>query len=195
MSLGDERPVPMQRSLGVGRGKVFPAARARSLLSPLRRIVQPPSRTVGRIGLAASDRVLEIGCGPAYFTPELVRSVPRGRVVAFDLQLAMLKLAVKRADRSVDFVQGDATALPFKDASFDAALVILVLGEVSDRARCLAELARVVRNGGQVALCESRRDSDFIGLSDLVAQVESHGFSFVGRRGFAWEYMARFSRV
>jgi hypothetical protein len=50
------------RDYGVGRGKVFPAAKARSLLNPLRRIVQSPRAVVERIGLAPSARVLELGC-------------------------------------------------------------------------------------------------------------------------------------
>ncbi len=184
-----------ERVFGVGRGKVFPAERAKSLLNPARRIVQSPSRTVAKMALRASDRVLEIGSGPGYFTPELARATPSGRVVALDLQSEMLRLAAARTDRgSVSCVQGDAMALPFADARFDAALVILVLGEVPDRAACLGEIARVVRAGGQLALCESRRDSDFIGLRDLVALVEPAGFEFAGRRGIAWEYTARFLR-
>jgi ubiquinone/menaquinone biosynthesis C-methylase UbiE len=187
--------VASDRVFGVGRGKVFPAARAKTLLNPARRIVQSPSRTVAKMGLRATDRVLEIGSGPGYFTPELARATPSGRVVAMDLQIEMLELASARTDRrSVSCVQGDAMALPFGEAAFDAASVILVLGEVPDRVACIAEIARVVRAGGHLVLCESRRDSDFIGLRDLVALVEPAGFQFAGRRGIAWEYTARFLR-
>jgi len=53
---------------GLERGKVFPAAHARSLLNPLRKLVQSPERTVAAIRIGPADRVLELGCGPGYFT-------------------------------------------------------------------------------------------------------------------------------
>jgi ubiquinone/menaquinone biosynthesis C-methylase UbiE len=58
-----------QRDYGLGRGKVYPAADASSLLHPLRRLVQSSRRTVAAMGLRDTDRVLEVGCGPGYFTP------------------------------------------------------------------------------------------------------------------------------
>src|SRR3954462_14000442 len=48
------------REYGMGSGKVFPAARAKSLLNPARRLVQSPSRTVAAIGLRHGARVLEL---------------------------------------------------------------------------------------------------------------------------------------
>lgn len=186
-----------QRTFGVGRGKVFPSARANSLLHPARRLIQSSRKTVARMGLHLADRVLELGCGPGYFTPELARAVPNGSVTGFDLQMEMLALAGQRIDAvgNVVRVQGDAAVLPFAPASFDAAVVILMLGELPDRAGCLAELARIVRPGGQLVMCESRRDSDFIALKELVALVEPWGFRLNGRRGIGWEYTARFARV
>ncbi|MGH8994722.1 MAG: class I SAM-dependent methyltransferase [Acidimicrobiales bacterium] len=185
------------RTFGVGRGKVFPAARAKSLLNPARRLVQSPRRTVARMGLRRDDLVLEVGCGPGYFTPELGRAVGAGLVIAFDVQFEMLKLTGERLSTPTNVirVQGDAADLPLGAASIDAAVVILMLGELPDRARCLVELARVVRPGGQLVMCESRRDSDFIALEELVGLVEPHGFRLGSRRGIGWEYTARFARL
>jgi len=55
--------------------------------------------------------------------------------------------------------------------------VILVLCEVGDSQRCLDEIGRVPRPGGQLALGESQRDSDFIGLTDRVAPSNRTGRS------------------
>jgi SAM-dependent methyltransferase len=185
------------RTFGVGRGKVFPSAKAKSLLNPARRLIQSPRKTVDRMGLGLHDRVLELGCGPGYFTPELARAVSGGSVIGFDLQIEMLRLAGERLDAAgnVVRVQGDAAVLPFAAASFDAAVVILMLGELPDPRKCLAELARIVRHRGQLVMCESRRDSDFIALPGLVGLVEPHGFRLAGRRGIGWEYTARFVRL
>jgi SAM-dependent methyltransferase len=184
------------RTFGLGRGKVFPATRASSLLNPLRRLIQSPTRTVERMALARTDTVLEIGCGPGYFSRAIAAAVPEGSLVLFDLQLAMLKLARRRLPdfASIHFTQGDASYLPFPDASFDAALLVLVLGEVPDPDRCIAEVARVLQHGGSVTFAESRRDSDFIPIGKLQIRAEKHGLELSERRGIRWEYTARFRK-
>jgi len=182
---------------GVGRNKVFPAAKARSLLNPLRRLVQPPRRIVDALDAAPDARVLEIGCGPGYFSPTLADAVPHGEVVVVDLQSEMLVHARRRlpAFDHVAAVQLDVTCLPFADASFDAVLVAHVLGEVPDRARCLSECRRVLRPGGAALFAETRRDSDFVGRADLRTLVEGHGFELERVHGRSWEYSARFRAV
>lgn len=63
----------------------------------------------------------------------------------------MLRRALPRAGH-LDFlpVQGDVHALPFTDASFDGAILHLILAVVPEPERCLSEIARIVRPGGQV---------------------------------------------
>jgi ubiquinone/menaquinone biosynthesis C-methylase UbiE len=182
------------RPFGLGRGKVFPAKHAGSLLNPVRRLIQSPTRTIERMALARTDTVLEIGCGPGYFSGAIAAAVPEGSLVLFDLQLAMLELARQRLPdfTNIHFAQGDASSLPFPDASFDAALLVLVLGEVPDQDRCIAEVARVLLHGGSVTFAESRRDSDFVPIRKLQPRAEKHGLELVERRGPGWEYTARF---
>ena len=180
---------------GLDRGKVFPAAHARSLLNPARRLVQSPRRTVAAIGVAPGDRVLELGPGPGFFTPWLVRSTT-GSVVLIDLQAEMLRLARERLHGIATTVlaQGDGARLPLRDASFDAVFIATVLGEIPDQAGCLAEVRRVLRPSGVFAVAETRRDSDFIPFPALRALGEAHGFECVGKRGVRWQYVARFRR-
>ena len=181
----------------MGRGKVFPPAKARSLLHPARRFVQPPHRVVDALGVAPDARVLEIGCGPGYFSPTLATAVPHGEVILADLQPEMLSLARERlsAFDHARLVQLDATLLPFDSATFDAVLVVLMLGEVPERERCLSECRRVLRPGGVALFAESRRDSDFIRRARIRALVEPHGFELDRFRGWPWEYSARFLAV
>jgi len=146
------------------------------------------------MALARTDTVLEIGCGPGYFSRAIAAAVPEGSLVLFDLQLAMLDLARQRlpALANIHFTQGDASSLPFPEASFDAALLVLVLGEVPDQDRCIAEVARVLTKGGSVTFAESRRDSDFIPIGQLQVFAEKHGLELSEKRGLRWEYTARF---
>ncbi len=179
---------------GVGRGKVFPASKARSLLNPARRLVQSPGRVVRALGVFPGARVLEIGCGPGYFSPTLASAVPDGQLVAADLQHEMLFLARARLESNDNArcVQLDAVRLPFASATFDAVLVVLMLGEVPDRELCLAECRRVLRPDGVAVFAESRRDGDFIRRADLRSLVEPHGFELDEIHGWAMEYTARF---
>lgn len=184
------------RQFGLGRGKVFPAANAKSLLNPLRKLIQPPAAVVRRLELSPSGRILEIGPGPGYFSGSLAAVVPQGTLVLLDLQIAMLEMANERLGPTANTVltNADALALPFHDRSFDAVVVVLVLGEVPDRRRCVGEVARVLKPEGTALFAETRRDGDFIRLADLRALVEPEGLDFVDRRGIALEYTARFTR-
>jgi len=187
----------MTAEFGVGRGKVFPASKARSLLNPARRLVQSPGRVVDALGVDADAAVLEVGCGPGYFSPTLASAIPDGRAVLGDLQPEMLRLARDRlaTHSNADVVQLDATRLPFGSATFDAVLVVLMLGEVPDRERCLAECRRVLRPDGVAVFAESRRDGDFIRRSELCSIVEPRGFELDEVRGWSFEYTARFRCV
>jgi ubiquinone/menaquinone biosynthesis C-methylase UbiE len=177
---------------GLERGKVFPASHARSLLNPLRKLVQSPERTVSAIRIGPTDRVLELGCGPGYFSPAIARAA-RGGVVLLDLQAEMLEMVGERVAEHLSFrVQADGARLPFVDASFDVVFVATVLGEIPDRGACLDEVRRIVRRDGVLAIAETRRDSDFIALAALKSLTARHGFRFADKHGFGWQYVARF---
>lgn len=182
------------REYGLDRGKVFPAANAKSLLNPMRRLVQSPRRTVASIGLEEGSDVLELGCGPGFFSPYIAQSVPNGRLVLADLQAEMLVLARQRVTEGARpvFVQADGSVLPIADQSLDAVFIATVLGEIPDKKACLADVRRILRADGTLAIAETRRDSDFIALDDLRALVEPCGFEFSARKGMRWQYVARF---
>jgi ubiquinone/menaquinone biosynthesis C-methylase UbiE len=187
---------PQGREFGLTRGKVFPADQAKSLLNPLRRLVQSPGRTVAAMGLASHARVLEVGSGPGFFSPAIARALPRGQLVLVDLQAEMLVAARARLGHAmnVSLAQADACALPVGTGQLDAVLLATMLGEVPDRDQCIEEVRRVLRPGGLLTIAETRRDSDFIPLTSLRNLLDRHEFSFVDRRGMAWQYVARFQR-
>jgi ubiquinone/menaquinone biosynthesis C-methylase UbiE len=179
---------------GLARGKVFPAEHARSLLNPARRLVQSPRRTVVAMDLVPDARVLELGCGPGFFSPHLTDVT--GHLVLVDVQHEMLRLARERlvGRRYLGVAQADGAALGLASGTFDAALIATVLGEIPDPAGCVAEVRRVLRPGGTLTVAETRRDSDFIPMAALTQLVEPCGFALVARRGTRWQYAARFQR-
>jgi ubiquinone/menaquinone biosynthesis C-methylase UbiE len=180
----------------MGRGKVYPASAARHLVNPLRNLVQPPGRLVRWMNLGTADVVLEVGCGPGWFTSALVRAVPDGRVVSCDLQPDMARLAVGRVGERglVHAAVADAQALPFPDETFDTSLLATVLGEVPNPLACLCEIRRVLVPGGSLIVAETRRDSDFIGQTALKEMTLRAGFSKPAFAGPRWEYRARLTR-
>jgi ubiquinone/menaquinone biosynthesis C-methylase UbiE len=97
---------------------------------------------------AEPARVLLAGVGTGLDLPHLPQ---QHHYVGLDLNRAMLRRALPRIGQ-IDFLplQGDAQRLPFAEASFDCAVLHLILAVVPEPAHCFAEIARVVRPGGQV---------------------------------------------
>jgi demethylmenaquinone methyltransferase/2-methoxy-6-polyprenyl-1,4-benzoquinol methylase len=101
-------------------------------------------------------RVLDLAAGTGVSTVELERSGAQG--VACDFSLGMLRAGrANRHRQQVRFVAGDALHLPFADAAFDAATISFGLRNVSDVPAALREMARVVRPGGRLVVCEFSR--------------------------------------
>ena len=107
------------------------------------------------LGARPGERVLDVGCGPGFYCEELLDAVgPEGAVVGVDGSPQMLAAAAERCagHGNVAFRQGDATALPVDDESFDAALCVQVLEYVADPTLALAQMHRKLRPGGRVVV-------------------------------------------
>jgi demethylmenaquinone methyltransferase/2-methoxy-6-polyprenyl-1,4-benzoquinol methylase len=100
------------------------------------------------------DRVLDACCGTGDLAVECERR--GGRVVGLDFSDPMLERARKKSG-AIEWVQGDALALPFEDGVFDAATVGFGVRNLADLEGGLRELARVLRPGGKLAVLEITR--------------------------------------
>ena len=107
--------------------------------------------------LRAGMDLLDVGCGPASITADLAERVAPGRVVALDaaagaLEAARATLRERGLSEQVEVTSGDVMALPFEDASFDVVHAHQVLQHLADPVGALAEMRRVTRPGGIVAV-------------------------------------------
>jgi len=101
---------------------------------------------VEKASLLPDAVVLDLACGTGDFSQLVREHLPRARTVALDLTEPMLRLARRRGLQ--DAVCGDATALPFADASFDCVAIGYGLRNFSDLDAAVREIQRVTRPGG-----------------------------------------------
>lgn len=142
------------------------------------------------------ERVLEVGPGVGYYTLDMAEWVgPAGKVEIFDLQQEFLDHTTERAaERGLENVvptQGDATALPYEDASMDAVVLTAVLGEIPDPVAALREIARVLKPSGRLIVGELFGDPHFTTQASLKRQAAEAGLHWETHSGNWLAYFAR----
>lgn len=163
----------------------------------------------GRLGVRPGDRVLDLGCGfgrHAYQAARLGAAVVACDAGAEEVRnvndtFGAMAVAgeLDPVEARVGAVQGDALALPFGDATFDRVIASEVLEHIPDDRQAMAELTRVLRPGGSMAVTVPRCGPEFVNwaLSDeyhevpgghvriyrrrqLVERLQGTGLSMVG---------------
>jgi ubiquinone/menaquinone biosynthesis C-methylase UbiE len=172
------------------------------LNSRLRAFLQPPAKVVERSGIRPGMRVLEIGCGSGAITGPAATAVGgSGSVFALDLQSGMLLQLRRKLRRTghvdaahVSAIRAQATALPIQPGCMDLVFMVTVLQEIRDRDATLADVHRVLRSGGVLAVTESLPDPDYPLKSTTVALCSRAGFALEAVDGSFCNYTARFMR-
>jgi ubiquinone/menaquinone biosynthesis C-methylase UbiE len=125
--------------------------------------------------LQPGQTVLDVGCGTGVIDRWLARRTSgQNPIVGVDINRYLLQEAIALAlkegtEAAVSFREGSAEALPFPDTSFDVTMSMTVIEEV-DAQRMLAEMVRVTRPGGRVAVIARAMDMPF--LMNLPVQAE-----------------------
>ena len=146
------------------------ASRYDAAMRPLERLMLARLRQRTVAALPEQGRILEVGAGTGlnfrYYKSEACG-------VASELSREMiLRAEMKSRPGELRLVQSSVEALPFSDASFDAALATLLFCSVASPQKSFAELRRVVRKGGTIAMLEHVRPTGLLGpLFDLLNVV------------------------
>jgi demethylmenaquinone methyltransferase/2-methoxy-6-polyprenyl-1,4-benzoquinol methylase len=106
---------------------------------------------VSAVGARRGDRILDVAAGTGSSSDPFVAA--GAAVVASDFSLGMMREGA-RGRPGMRFVAGDALALPFADATFDAVTISFGLRNVADIKAALTEMRRVTRPGGRLVVCE-----------------------------------------
>jgi ubiquinone/menaquinone biosynthesis C-methylase UbiE len=156
-------------------------------MDAMRRLLLAPMKKAFRFSEGEGLRFLEIGCGAGRMTQFVKMAFPRAKITVLDANPIYLKEAQKnlREYNRIDFIQGDALDLPFRDKRFDVVYSSFLLHEVSldIRRQILAEAFRVLGGRG------------FLGVVDLIQVDDCRELNwtleqpwFVGQEGNLKDY-------
>ncbi len=150
--------------------------------------------TIACLELRPGDRVLEIGFGPGRALERAASAVgPQGKVFGIDTSEEMLRVAERRCGAFVrqgvvDVRLGTVERMPFPDGAIDKALSVHTLYFWPDPLTAMAELRRVLRAGGHLALCFRKSSPEaraafpasvyrFYGVDEVLDLLRAAGFA------------------
>jgi demethylmenaquinone methyltransferase/2-methoxy-6-polyprenyl-1,4-benzoquinol methylase len=124
-----------------------------------RRIVA--KRVSDKVLLTESSRILDVACGTGDLSLTLFETTGAG-VIGTDFCRPMLSIAAGKTSGRISLIEGDALDLPFRDASFDVVTIAFGLRNLASVESGLAELLRVLKPGGWMAVLEFSRPANAI---------------------------------
>jgi ubiquinone/menaquinone biosynthesis C-methylase UbiE/hypothetical membrane protein len=122
----------------------------------------------------AGGRVLEVAPGPGYLAIELAQ-LGRHEVFGLDISRTFVRIATENARQArvaVEFRHGNASEMPYPDASFDFVVCRAAFKNFSDPMGALNEIHRVLRPGGRASVLDLRRESSPQEIRALVARMD-----------------------
>ena len=172
--------------------------------NPSRDAWQKPQQVVAALHLEPNDVVVDLGVGTGYFTVRLARALPRGRVIAVDIEPKMLDWIRRRAARdglgNISTVLGTADS-PGVKGPIDVVLVVNTFHHIDHRTDYFRRVAPLLAPGGRVVIVDFRSGKLPVGPPDrfkippaeATEEMHAAGFSRCGSfDGLPYQYMLSF---
>ena len=142
----------------IPQSRIVYKAIAWTLGSPLRRLTMNADKVLTRMGVQEGLAILELGCGPGFFTLPAARRVKNGTVYALDIYPMMTETVENKVRRhrleNVKTINSPASNTGLKDESIDLILCIDVLSDISEMDPVLQEMHRILKPDGILSVYE-----------------------------------------
>lgn len=170
--------------------KVMGHTEALWLERPSRAFEEQPNQVVNALDLKPTDVVADIGAGTGYFTFRLASLVPKGKVLAVDIQPEMLDIInfikKERNITNVKSVLGSVTTPNLSAVSVDLALIVDAYHEFSYPREIMEAIVRNLKPGGRVVLVEYRGENPFILIKALHKMTQKQARKEMQAVGLQW---------
>jgi ubiquinone/menaquinone biosynthesis C-methylase UbiE len=137
--------------------------------------------------IPANGNVLEIAPGPGYFSIELAK-LGNFEITGLDISHSFVEIARKNAvdaGLKIDFREGNASAMPFKDNSFDFTFCQAAFKNFSEPVKAIAEMYRVLRPGGISVISDLRRDAP---AEEIEREIKGMGLGRINEMMVRWTF-------
>ena len=131
--------------------------------------------------------VLEIAPGPGYFCIQLAK-LGNFQITGLDISKSFVEIArrnAKEAGLNIDFREGNASAMPFKDETFDFTFCQAAFKNFSEPVKAISEMYRVLKPGGVAVIADLRRDASAV---DIEREVNGMGLDRLNRFFVKWTF-------
>lgn len=148
-----------------------------------------PITNLKMFGLRENDMVADLGSGTGFYTLEIAKLVPSGRVYAVELEKDYVELIKHKASeaklKNVECIFGDIEKIggtKIKNSLLDKVVLSNVFFQLGDKDLCIEEIKRILKSGGRVLFVDWSTDSSFR-LPNKVAKDRAR--EMFERKGFA----------
>jgi ubiquinone/menaquinone biosynthesis C-methylase UbiE len=158
---------------------------AKTTLKDLKRHKLMAKRLVENI--PENGKVLEIAPGPGYFCIELAK-LGNYQITGLDISKSFVEIARRNAEKAglkIDFREGNASAMPFQDNTFDFTFCQAAFKNFSEPVKAIAEMYRVLRPGGLSVIADLRRDAS---AEEIEREIKGMGLGPINEFMVRWTF-------
>lgn len=137
--------------------------------------------------IPANGKVLEIAPGPGYFSIELAK-LGSYQITGLDISKSFVEIARRNAAEAglkIDFREGNASAMPFPENTFDFTFCQAAFKNFSEPVKAIAEMHRVLRPGGLSVISDLRRDAS---ADEIEREIQGMGLGPINRFMVRWTF-------